>query len=29
TTAILIKNIVKAARNFECNKPTAKVCELI
>jgi methylenetetrahydrofolate dehydrogenase (NADP+) / methenyltetrahydrofolate cyclohydrolase len=29
TTAILIKNILKAARNFECNKPSAIVCELI
>jgi methylenetetrahydrofolate dehydrogenase (NADP+)/methenyltetrahydrofolate cyclohydrolase len=29
TTAILIKNIVKAARNFECNKASAIVCELI
>jgi methylenetetrahydrofolate dehydrogenase (NADP+)/methenyltetrahydrofolate cyclohydrolase len=29
TTAILIKNIVKAARNFKCNKESAIACLLI
>lgn len=29
TTAIMIKNIVKAARNFKCNKESAIACELI